>query len=190
MQSGRFTAYTARGEENEGKTQDSEVQAGNGRGGMVVCTSRGNGAMDGGGRRNRPDHHAFRSVAARTPAGRHDTNGIDLDRSGRYRARAWVSGEKGPALPNLSQDAPARSARAGAEAHGGMYAHREETARWMEEAAATGQTTTLSEVLLRARQRAGTTPTVSIRIDTVGVGSEEHTSELQSPCNLVCRLLL
>ena len=44
------------------------------------------------------------------------------------------------------------------------YAHREETARWMEEAAATGQTTTLSEVLLRARQRAGTTPTVSIRI--------------------------
>src|SRR6266446_1130927 len=25
---------------------------------------------------------------------------------------------------------------------------------------------------------------------TVGVRSEEHTSELQSPCNLVCRLLL
>lgn len=44
------------------------------------------------------------------------------------------------------------------------YAHREETARWMEEAAANGQTTTLSEVLQRARQRAGTTPTVSIRI--------------------------
>jgi predicted DNA binding CopG/RHH family protein len=43
--------------------------------------------------------------------------------------------------------------------------HREETAQWMEEAAATGQTTTLSHVLQRARQRAGTTPTVSIRID-------------------------
>jgi predicted DNA binding CopG/RHH family protein len=43
------------------------------------------------------------------------------------------------------------------------YAHREETARWMEEAAANGRTTTLSEVL-RASRRAGTTPTVSIRI--------------------------
>src|SRR5256885_17243468 len=28
------------------------------------------------------------------------------------------------------------------------------------------------------------------RLDLVGVRSEEHTSELQSPCNLVCRLLL
>src|SRR5256885_12376501 len=26
--------------------------------------------------------------------------------------------------------------------------------------------------------------------DLVGIRSEEHTSELQSPCNLVCRLLL
>src|SRR2546426_9326291 len=26
--------------------------------------------------------------------------------------------------------------------------------------------------------------------DPVGIRSEEHTSELQSPCNLVCRLLL
>jgi len=34
----------------------------------------------------------------------------------------------------------------------------------MEKAAANGQTTTLSEVFERARQRAGTTPTVSIRI--------------------------
>jgi predicted DNA binding CopG/RHH family protein len=42
--------------------------------------------------------------------------------------------------------------------------HREETAQWMEEAAAAGQTTTLASVLERARQRAGTTPTVSIRI--------------------------
>lgn len=43
--------------------------------------------------------------------------------------------------------------------------HREETAQWVEKAATTGQTTTLSDVLQRARQRAGTTPTVSIRID-------------------------
>src|SRR5205807_3371403 len=28
------------------------------------------------------------------------------------------------------------------------------------------------------------------RVGTVDVRSEEHTSELQSPCNLVCRLLL
>src|SRR5256885_12294478 len=26
--------------------------------------------------------------------------------------------------------------------------------------------------------------------DAIGIRSEEHTSELQSPCNLVCRLLL
>lgn len=43
--------------------------------------------------------------------------------------------------------------------------HREETTGWLEEAAARGQTTTLSDVLQRARQRAGATPTVSIRID-------------------------
>jgi len=43
--------------------------------------------------------------------------------------------------------------------------HREETAQWMEEAMATGRTSTLPDVLQRARQRAGTTPTVSIRID-------------------------
>src|SRR5256885_4660544 len=28
------------------------------------------------------------------------------------------------------------------------------------------------------------------RFDVLGLRSEEHTSELQSPCNLVCRLLL
>src|SRR5256885_2629249 len=27
-------------------------------------------------------------------------------------------------------------------------------------------------------------------VERIGVRSEEHTSELQSPCNLVCRLLL
>jgi len=36
------------------------------------------------------------------------------------------------------------------------YAHRAETARWLEEAAAKGQTTTLAEVLQRAPHRAGT----------------------------------
>src|SRR2546426_4613860 len=30
----------------------------------------------------------------------------------------------------------------------------------------------------------------ALRIDLPGSRSEEHTSELQSPCNLVCRLLL
>lgn len=43
--------------------------------------------------------------------------------------------------------------------------NREETAQWMAEAEATGQTTTLSNVLQRAREQVGTTPTVSIRID-------------------------
>ena len=47
------------------------------------------------------------------------------------------------------------------------YAHRDDTAQWMEEAATNGQTTTLSEVLQRARQRAEATPTVSIRIARV-----------------------
>ncbi len=48
-----------------------------------------------------------------------------------------------------------------AEEAGWWDQHREETAQWMEEAAATGQTTTLSDVVQRARQRAGTTPTVT-----------------------------
>src|SRR5688500_19224853 len=43
---------------------------------------------------------------------------------------------------------------------------------------------------LRARTtRAGTSLIVSVAI-AVMLRSEEHTSELQSPCNLVCRLLL
>src|SRR5256885_7797740 len=33
-------------------------------------------------------------------------------------------------------------------------------------------------------------PLLRINRDEVAVRSEEHTSELQSPCNLVCRLLL
>ena len=43
--------------------------------------------------------------------------------------------------------------------------HREETAEWMEQAAANNETTTLSDLLQRASQRAGAIPTVSIRID-------------------------
>src|SRR2546426_9319217 len=38
------------------------------------------------------------------------------------------------------------------------------------------------EVLQRGAERAG--------LDDAQIRSEEHTSELQSPCNLVCRLLL
>jgi hypothetical protein len=43
--------------------------------------------------------------------------------------------------------------------------HRAETARWMEDAVAAGQTTTLSAVLERARRRSSVTPAVSIRMD-------------------------
>ena len=43
--------------------------------------------------------------------------------------------------------------------------HKELTAQWMEEAISAGETTTLANVMQRARQKAGTTPTVSIRID-------------------------
>src|SRR5256885_8165181 len=44
------------------------------------------------------------------------------------------------------------------------------------------------EQLAGARQRAGQSPCA--RHSTGPGRSEEHTSELQSPCNLVCRLLL
>src|SRR5256885_9843584 len=41
------------------------------------------------------------------------------------------------------------------------------------------------------RARAETTPSASRpSANTEAIRSEEHTSELQSPCNLVCRLLL
>src|SRR5256885_6780975 len=43
----------------------------------------------------------------------------------------------------------------------------------------------LSPNALRALQ-----PGVTVRWDSAHRRSEEHTSELQSPCNLVCRLLL
>src|SRR5207302_2868279 len=43
--------------------------------------------------------------------------------------------------------------------------HRDETAEWIEEAVAAGQNATLTDILERGRQRAGSTPTVSIRID-------------------------
>src|SRR5256885_13170537 len=33
-------------------------------------------------------------------------------------------------------------------------------------------------------------PVSRVKIDRTFIRSEEHTSELQSPCNLVCRLLL
>jgi hypothetical protein len=47
--------------------------------------------------------------------------------------------------------------------------HREETAQWMKEAAAAGKTTTLSEVLERARQRAGATTTAPLQPDAPSV---------------------
>src|SRR6266566_6142250 len=45
--------------------------------------------------------------------------------------------------------------------------------------------------LFRARRRHGPTPSCARRpAFATRARSEEHTSELQSPCNLVCRLLL
>src|SRR2546426_6904982 len=41
-----------------------------------------------------------------------------------------------------------------------------------------------------ARERRARWTAVSTSTALVSVRSEEHTSELQSPCNLVCRLLL
>src|SRR2546426_9001392 len=41
----------------------------------------------------------------------------------------------------------------------------------------------------RRLQPAGVVPAMLV-LDVLGDRSEEHTSELQSPCNLVCRLLL
>src|SRR2546426_2899253 len=39
-------------------------------------------------------------------------------------------------------------------------------------------------------ERASTAVHVALELDARSPRSEEHTSELQSPCNLVCRLLL
>jgi len=44
-------------------------------------------------------------------------------------------------------------------------AHREETARWMEEAVSAGQTTTLSDLRQRARERAERAQTQTIPVD-------------------------
>jgi predicted DNA binding CopG/RHH family protein len=43
--------------------------------------------------------------------------------------------------------------------------HRAETAQWMEEAVTAGETTTLSAILERARERSGGASTVTIRVD-------------------------
>src|SRR5256885_8684162 len=40
------------------------------------------------------------------------------------------------------------------------------------------------------RPSTAVTSAISVSVSPTGVRSEEHTSELQSPCNLVCRLLL
>src|SRR2546426_4266490 len=45
-------------------------------------------------------------------------------------------------------------------------------------------------VFFLPRSRVGTRAPVQLRSCTILSRSEEHTSELQSPCNLVCRLLL
>src|SRR3989454_10280287 len=50
--------------------------------------------------------------------------------------------------------------------------------------------TAAAAVLLPADYRVTTSLYVNGRVDAGVLRSEEHTSELQSPCNLVCRLLL
>src|SRR3989454_2520339 len=46
------------------------------------------------------------------------------------------------------------------------------------------------EAAVIARRRLNSTATDPFRLARLRIRSEEHTSELQSPCNLVCRLLL
>src|SRR2546426_6815095 len=53
----------------------------------------------------------------------------------------------------------------------------------------TSRSPTWSSIGARAPAAANASPPAPID-DQVGERSEEHTSELQSPCNLVCRLLL
>src|SRR2546426_4533041 len=48
----------------------------------------------------------------------------------------------------------------------------------------------LSALLINSKGRPTGRISESRARPTVGLRSEEHTSELQSPCNLVCRLLL
>src|SRR5205807_8258220 len=48
----------------------------------------------------------------------------------------------------------------------------------------------LCSIRRSARCRTNSPPTKFPRVPRALVRSEEHTSELQSPCNLVCRLLL
>src|SRR5256885_12878392 len=53
-----------------------------------------------------------------------------------------------------------------------------------------GKSTFLNVVLGLQRADAGEVRIDGRRVDGPAPRSEEHTSELQSPCNLVCRLLL
>lgn len=84
--------------------------------------------------------------------------------NGRRNRRELLADHSPPPESRMKEKREIPKFKSEADEAAWWYAHREETARWMEEAAATGQTTTLSEVLQRARRRAGTTPTVSIRI--------------------------
>src|SRR2546426_6855544 len=61
-------------------------------------------------------------------------------------------------------------------------------------AALTGLQFVVIALIAESRRRATTREIQAFSTPTIvhfgGVRSEEHTSELQSPCNLVCRLLL
>ena len=59
--------------------------------------------------------------------------------------------------------------------------HREETAQWMEEAVAAGETTTLSDVLERAREGSGRAPTVTVRVDPADAAPARVLMEHEKP---------
>jgi predicted DNA binding CopG/RHH family protein len=56
------------------------------------------------------------------------------------------------------------------------FDHKEETARWMQQAAAEGRVSSLASIVERRRQR-GTTPTVSIRIDPADLSRARFQAE-------------
>src|SRR5256885_5173809 len=92
-----------------------------------------------------------------------------------HRVAAPASAAARPAAPPVRPAPPASPARPAALGGGGAPAGGETLARRLER-----------DATPPIRPRAG--PTQASKPD--GGRSEEHTSELQSPCNLVCRLLL
>jgi hypothetical protein len=69
--------------------------------------------------------------------------------------------------------------------------HREETAHWLEEAVAAGATSSLSDILQRARERSGGAPTVSVRVDPADTARAFALAARKGvPCETYLRTLL